>query len=474
VILLKDLFRRLRLSRRWIAAQYLLTLPLILLGFVWLLIPEKHAWQVALTFLLAFVIAVSALELQAGAMRSLANDNGKRVKLLWGACSLLFWIALVWLCWAVLDWCDEQIPQCAGYLNSKAPAHWRARLLTYDHIYLWMTYLEWVLRWIVVPAKVIPYAIASAQSGWRVPVRRILQLLWSWRWWLGVAVVALVCVLLPSHFYSAAPHGSALAQGVRVGGKLAASYLLGVGGWLLLLGWAGVLFGQLKPIPQGDALTDLFDLLQASRKWVGMQFGWTLLLVLFVPVMRNLPEVSWKDWIIVPFRLLLLIAWIVLQARMMRSLLVDRGRRVRLIQGILSMLLWTALAPIVALVLYLWHTPIAPWLAGWIATPAILLPFVIVSALCGLILPWRRVLRVVAAWRWWLGVSLAALGVEFVVQISRNVFSTSGWIAVPNIGVASLIVTGIWILLLGWFAVLFNRTSTSVEPIELSRPVIAE
>jgi hypothetical protein len=159
---------------------------------------------------------------------------------------------------------------------------------------------------------------------------------------------------------------------------------------------------------------------------------------------------------------------------MMRSLLVDRGRRVRLIQGILSMLLWTALAPIVALVLYLWHTPIAPWLAGWIATPAILLPFVIVSALCGLILPWRRVLRVVAAWRWWLGVSLAALGVEFVVQISRNVFSTSGWIAVPNIGVASLIVTGIWILLLGWFAVLFNRTSTSVEPIELSRPVIAE
>jgi hypothetical protein len=73
-----------------------------------------------------------------------------------------------------------------------------------------------------------------------------------------------------------------------------------------------------------------------------------------------------------------------------------------------------------------------------------------------------------------LGVSLAALGVEFVVQISRNVFSTSGWIAVPNIGVASLIVTGIWILLLGWFAVLFNRTSTSVEPIELSRPVIAE
>ena len=95
MILLKDLFRRLRLSRRWIAAQYLLTLPLILLGFVWLLIPEKHSWQVALTFLLAFVIAVSALELQAGAMRSLANDDGKRVKLLWGACSLLFWIALV-------------------------------------------------------------------------------------------------------------------------------------------------------------------------------------------------------------------------------------------------------------------------------------------------------------------------------------------------------------------------------------------
>jgi hypothetical protein len=108
--------------------------------------------------------------------------------------------------------------------------------------------------------------------------------------------------------------------------------------------------------------------------------------------------------------------------------------------------------------LVLWHTPIATWLIGWVVAPVILLPFASATAVWGLNLPWKRVLKVVIAWRWWLGVLLAAIEVELALLISRNVFSTSGWVSELSLGVVSLFVMGIWILLLGWLAVLFSRT----------------
>jgi hypothetical protein len=257
MILFRDLFRRLLLSRAWIAAQFGLTLVLILVGLAWTRLPEKHVWQVLLSLLLPLLLAIAALELQAGTMRGMADDDGKRVKLVWGAMTLLLWLALWWITWALLDWCDDRFGLWAGYLNSQAPAHWRAKFLTYAHISQWMTWLEWALRWIVLPAKLIPCAIASAQCGWRLPIRRVLHLLWNWRWWLGVTIVALISVALPGHFYTAVPHGSVHAQEASVALKLTASYLLAVGGWVLLLAWAGVLFGQQKPLEDARVLLSL-------------------------------------------------------------------------------------------------------------------------------------------------------------------------------------------------------------------------
>jgi hypothetical protein len=243
----KDLFCRLRLSRLWVAAQFVLTLLLLLVGIAWTRLPEKHIWQVLLSLLIPLLLAISALELQAGTARSLADDNGKRVKLVWGAMALLVWVAVAWICWRLLDWCDDRIPLWAGYLNSKASAHARATLFTYEHIYLWLTYVEWVIRWIVLPAKVIPYAMASAQWGLRLPLWRVIRLLWNWRWWLAVTLAAFVAVWLPGRFFAAAPHGSVLAQEGRVALKLAAAYLLAVGSWVLLMGWEAVLFGRQQP-----------------------------------------------------------------------------------------------------------------------------------------------------------------------------------------------------------------------------------
>lgn len=243
----EDFFGRLRRARGWVGAQFGGMLLMLLLGIGWTRLPDRHGWQVALSLLSPLLLAAALFALQAGTMRRLADDDGKRVKLAWGAMTLLVWVALGCAAWAMLDWCDDQIWGWTLYLNSRASAHGRVTVFTIPHISDALTFIEWVLRWIVVPAKVIPYAAASAQWGWRLPWRRVLRMLWNWRWWPAVVVAALVSVWLPGRFFAAEPHGTVSAQIWRVGLKLAAAYLLAVGCWVLVLGWAATLFGRQLP-----------------------------------------------------------------------------------------------------------------------------------------------------------------------------------------------------------------------------------
>ena len=131
-----DLLSRLRRSWIWVMLQFVLTLVLIAAGYGWTRIGEKNWWQVALTLFIPLLLVLSLLELEAGTMRSLADDDGKRVKLVWGAAALLVWVALLLALWTLLDWCDDRIPLWAGYLNSRASAGGRATLFTFEHLQL--------------------------------------------------------------------------------------------------------------------------------------------------------------------------------------------------------------------------------------------------------------------------------------------------------------------------------------------------
>ena len=252
---MKNLLGRLRRARVWVALQFGLTLVLIAAGLTWTRLPDRHAWQVALSLLFPVLLAICTLELQAGTIRRMSDNDGKRVKLVWGAATLLVWLAVGAAVWALLDWFDDQIPLLAGYLNSKGSAHARATVFTYEHIRQWLTALEWVLRWVVVPAKLISYGAASTLWGWRLPWRRIIRFLFNWRWWLGVLAASLVGVWLPSQLFNGTPKGSVAAQEWAVAWKLAATYLLAVSSWVLLLGWWATLFSQRKPTMTVEVLT---------------------------------------------------------------------------------------------------------------------------------------------------------------------------------------------------------------------------
>lgn len=239
-----DLFRHLRLSLAWVAAQFWATLLIVLAGIAWTRLPDSYAWQVALALLVPLVLLAAALLLEAGTMRKLLDDDRGRMRLVVGVLTLLVWVEVVWAAWALLDWCSDQIPVWAGYLNSRASADSRATLFTYDHIQSWLTFLVWIFRWIAVPAKVIPWAMASAQWGLRLPVRKIIRLLFNWRWWLAVIVAALVAVEWPSQFFTGLPHGTVSHQVWSVILKLAAAYLLAIVSWVLLLAWCAVLLSR--------------------------------------------------------------------------------------------------------------------------------------------------------------------------------------------------------------------------------------
>jgi hypothetical protein len=246
-----DLFRRLRLSLAWVAAQFWATLLLILAGAAWTRLPDRYAWQVGITLFVPLVLLAAALLLQAGTMRKLLNveqkDDRKRTSLVIGTLTLLVWAAIFWAAWALLDWCSDQVPEWAGYLNSRASAQMRATLFTYDHIQSWLTILIWIFRWIAVPAKVIPYAMSTAQWGWRLPWRRIIPLLFNWRWWLAAVVAALLAVLWPSHFFTSLPQGTVSHQVWAVMLKLVGAYLLAIVCWIFLLAWCAVLLSRNTP-----------------------------------------------------------------------------------------------------------------------------------------------------------------------------------------------------------------------------------
>ena len=114
--------------------------------------------------------------------------------------------------------------------------------------------LEWFVRWVVLPAKLIPWASCSAQWGWRIPWRRILRPLWSWQWWLGAVAAAFVAVWIPSQFFSKVPHGTVSAQVWSVVLKLAGTYVLAVGSWVVLLGWWATLFALPRSTPDDEEL----------------------------------------------------------------------------------------------------------------------------------------------------------------------------------------------------------------------------
>jgi MFS family permease len=136
-----------------------------------------------------------------------------------------------------------------------------------------------------------------------------------------------------------------------------------------------------------------------------------------------------------------------------------------MIWGALLMLLWAVLASFIAYLLSLWRALIAPCVVGLLVAPAILLPLAAASAMWGLRLPWRRLLQLIVEWRWWLGlIAATVMGIALPALLKASMQGDDiFWKMGLGPVVIGLLAMGSWLLLLGWLAVLFNRSLPHVK-----------
>jgi hypothetical protein len=229
------------------------------------------------------------------------------------------------------------------------------------------------------------------------------------------------------------------------------------------------------------AFTELAEHLSISRNWVGAQFGWVLvwiwadLTVLYCQRTQRLPE--WFSGLGVSYHVLVLITALVVQAGMLRSLMRNQGKHVRPVWGSLALLLMGILYLVAAETQDYLPGQILKWLLAWVVTPAIFFPFAAASNFWGWRLPWRSVLRVVCAWRWWLCVLLIG-SVGKAAEIYFD--SLRGYPKVWDVDLAAglkmggidLLELGVWVLLLGWLAVLFDMERRGMKQTgEVSTPL---
>ena len=471
--LLNELIRSLRTSLGWIAAQFWATLLLILAVMAWTRLPDKHVWQVLLSIQIPILLAAGFLLLEAGTIRRLFHDDERRARLWAGALTLLAWAVVWWLAWQVMNWFEGMVPEWAGYLNSQSPARLRAKLLTYDHIANWLLILIWIWRWIVLPAKIVPHAVASAQWCWPIPWRKVWRMLLDWRWWPVPIVAALLGVALPMHFFSGEPKGTVSHQVWFVVLKLVGTYLLEVVSWVAVLAWASVLLKQQAEVSDVAWDQELWRRLKLARKWLAWVGGATLLGVATDVAFGHLHRGSALQQAIVlysmrPIRIVASLGVFAALVFAARTMVTRCDRRSHWLKAALSVLAWMIVGGALEVISELLKSPVLKWILQWIAIPAVIAPWAVATAQTCFRIPWKRVALLLTNWRWWLGAAAAGTLSCLVPALFYAVFWNDGVLISPwreffFRSLHALLEIGGWVLLFGWAALMFDRYVYSAE-----------
>ena len=172
------------LTVRLVAAQIGLALLLLLLGALWLRIPDASIFDVLGTVLLGLLLLLVAGAGQSWLVLPLCGRATTRARLLRGVVLLLAAVAF-WFAWnALLQHGRSHDSLWAGYGNSQAPRGLR-NLLSYDHLYTSLEWLWTVLAWIGV-GVLAPAAVAGLVSA--QPIRALGHILRSLLWWLALLI----------------------------------------------------------------------------------------------------------------------------------------------------------------------------------------------------------------------------------------------------------------------------------------------
>ena len=230
--------------RLWLL-QFLGNIVLFLAFLWWLRTPVAHWWQLLFQFVLVVLIAVGASVLHGGTLnyfQSTQQNSDAQVapafaRALRHAIAFLLWAVPFFYLWNLIGGLHDYDTRFPGYLRSGFPA-WLRNIVSepaLDNVY--STFISF-LRWVVLPALLLPFALFAADRGFRglIAFRDWGGKLRSLGYWLTLAVAAVLgvyCVTKIAYWTLDPKTATLAAEKASLALRLPFAYLLALFSWLL-------------------------------------------------------------------------------------------------------------------------------------------------------------------------------------------------------------------------------------------------
>jgi hypothetical protein len=218
----------------------------IFLAFVWWLrMSDAHWWNVLFSFVLIVVIVAGALLLHGGTLNYFQSAHQDKTTRLHPAFKTALTHLPAIFVWALIFFflrywvgrLDDYRFTLPGYLRSEFPA-WLRRMISEPRLDSIYSGLISILLWIVLPGLLLPFALFSADKGFRgllafAAWRRTLRKLAYWLVLVLATILGVYCVGAIMG-WKLDPKTSTLgAEKASLTFRLLFAYLLGLFSWLL-------------------------------------------------------------------------------------------------------------------------------------------------------------------------------------------------------------------------------------------------
>lgn len=217
----------------------------LLLGAVysWLMMPDAHGWQVAVSALDAAVVIFLALWLRTGTFAYFRVAEFRDNATVWRAfrhalrhiVALAAWAillaAVVWLLLAL----RRYTPQFGVWFWQKSPAF--LRVGTPKQVFHAADWILWLLLWVLAPAVWLPIATTVATAGLKLKrMARSLRVLRRPTYWVWFCALILVGAYVPYKLVWWIPGLSDLRkQAWSMGLRFFVAYVILISAWIALL-----------------------------------------------------------------------------------------------------------------------------------------------------------------------------------------------------------------------------------------------
>ena len=225
------------------------------LWYHWLLVPDAHGWQVALSAALALLIVFGVVWLRAGTLAWFRVAEFRTQSAIGSAfrrglrhiVPLAVWFGLgVIVGWLLLS-AGNYVPQFSVWIRQKVNAGPSPRNVMHGS-----DWVVFVVRWIVLPALWLPVATTIAgvglSGGHAVRSFRVLR---RPLYWISLCVLIAMGVWLPYRLVTWVPDLKTLHQQAWSAGlRFAAAYIILITGFILLIWMVGERTDREDPIIQ--------------------------------------------------------------------------------------------------------------------------------------------------------------------------------------------------------------------------------